>query len=96
VVVVLAALVLLAACGSSAADDRLAGLSGSEDGGSHGGVHADDADTSATASPEDPVPREPLGPDEEFLTVGVPDGPYTPQPRNGAATTTAASRWTQA
>jgi Copper type II ascorbate-dependent monooxygenase, C-terminal domain len=83
-VVALAALVLLPGCGSSAADDRLAGLSGSQEGGSHDGVHADRADTSATASPEDPAPRDPLEPGEQFLTVGVPDGPYTPQPRNGA------------
>jgi hypothetical protein len=83
-VVALAALVLLAGCGSSAADDRLAGLGGSAEGGGHGGAHADPAATSATASPEDPAPQESLGPGEQFLTVGVPDGPYTPRPRNGA------------
>ncbi|HEU4492086.1 MAG TPA: hypothetical protein VFR74_14550 [Jiangellales bacterium] len=82
-VVALAALVLLPGCGSSAADDRLAGLDRSEPGGGHG-VHAEQAETVPTATPEDPAPHEPLGPGEQFLTVGVPGAPYTPQPRNGA------------
>ena len=83
-VVGLAAVVLLAGCGTSEADDRLAGLGGAEGGGGHGGAHADRSATSTSAPPEDPVPREPLGPGEQFLTVGVPDGPYSPRPRNGA------------